>query len=253
MSQTLRFALLPIAALCFLVPVLPQFGFGISQAERALDQGIPPELPPGIFFSIWGIIFLGYAGFALFALLRPNDLTEKLTSPLVWLGVGLVIWMLSAQFISRLWLDFVLLFPVLFYAWNAAYRLDRYEGPRTPPIYMLSSVLIGLVSGWLAIATAISLPDLVRDLIGRGVTDAPWQSLWLALVPAAIMAWVFASYVSRNIWFFAALSWGLIGLIVNNWTRTQMHWLAIITAVFGLLIVWRRLRYGAAGSGARAQ
>ena len=43
----------------FFVPVLPQLGIGETIGDRAVADGIPPELPLGVFFSIWGVIFIG--------------------------------------------------------------------------------------------------------------------------------------------------------------------------------------------------
>ena len=94
-------------------------------------------------------------------------------------------------------------------------------------------------------AVSISIPRIIRLVRGLEPTDQVWVSLWLALLPAGLMAWAFASRTSRSLWFLAALGWGLTGIAINNWTRTGMHWLAIVTVLAGLYIMWRRLAYGA--------
>lgn len=240
------FLLLALAQ--FLVPVLPQLGIGQSVGDRATALGIPPELPLGVFFSIWGVIFSGLVLMAFLNLRAPDHTTERLSQPLMLACLGNILWMLSAQSIGSVWLDFILLLPIAFYTWEAAYRWDRtqkYDGTLRSMLY---AVTTGLFAGWLTVAVSISVPDVARAALNQGVTDAVWQSLWLTLIPATALTYIFASHVSRSIWFFVALSWGLLGIILNNWVRTEMHALAIAAAIVGLYILQRRVRYGASGS-----
>jgi hypothetical protein len=237
-----------VAILQFAIPALPAFGIGESIGDRAVVAGIPPELPLGIFFSIWSFIFFGLIGIAVLHMRDPDAATESLAPPLMLAAIGNIFWMLSAQGLGYAWLDFILLLPILFFTWEAAYRQDRtgrYDGqPRT----ILYGLTVGLFAGWLTVAVSISVPDLARSMLGRGPTDAVWQSLWMTLIPSVILASVFANYVSRNFWYFVALGWGLLGIVANNWVRTDMHWLAIVTAFIGLYVLFRRIRFGARGS-----
>ena len=232
----------------FFVPVLPQIGLGEAIGDRAVVDGIPPELPLGIFFSIWGVIFLGLFVLALQSLLSSNPVIETLVPPLTIAVFGNVIWMLSAQTLGLVWLDFVLLLPILAATWWAAYRQDRFGRYDGTPLRILIGLTVGLFAGWLTVAVSISVPDIGRWLLSRGPTDAVWQSLWMTLVPAIALAIVFANRVSRNLWYFVAVGWGLFGIVMNNWTRTGAHWLAIITAVIAIYVLFRRLRFGARGS-----
>jgi len=72
----------------FLVPVLPAFGVGVTIGERAVADGIPPELPPGVFFSIWGVIFLGLVLTAILHWRNPNYSTERIAPPLHFRSAG---------------------------------------------------------------------------------------------------------------------------------------------------------------------
>ncbi len=76
-------------------------------------------------------------------------------------------------------------------------------------------------------------------------TDAVWISLWSALLPAGLLTWLYTNRVSAGLWFYVALGWGLSGIAVNNWVRLGTHWLAIMTVIVGLYVLWRRLAYGA--------
>ena len=248
MSGSLKILFLLGVIAQFFMPVLPQMGIGETIGDRAVADGIPPELPLGVFFSIWGVIFIGLFILALQNLLSPKPAIEVLVLPLTLAVFGNVLWMLSAQTLGFVWLDFVLLLPILAATWWAAYRQDRNARYDGTPLRILIGLTVGLFAGWLTVAVSISVPDLGRWLLSRGPTDAVWQSLWMTLVPAIILASVFANRVSRNFWFFIALGWGLFGIVMNNWSRTGTGWLAIITAVIALYVLFRRIRFGARGS-----
>ncbi len=248
MTHMNRFLLVSAALAQFLAPLLPVFGMGETIGNRAIEAGIPPELPTGIFFTIWSVIFVGFLLIGILHVRAPDHATRQVSGPLAMAGFGNVLWMISAQSIGSVWLDFLLLLPIGFFAWEAAYRLDKtetYDGSLRSILY---GVTIGMLAGWLTVAVSISVPDVGRWLLGRGPSDGVWQSLWMALVPATILATVFANYVSRNGWYFVALAWGLLGIVVNNWTRLGTHALAIATAVLGIYILFRRVRFGASGS-----
>lgn len=232
----------------FIVPLLPAFGIGTTIGERAVSDGIPPELPTGVFFSIWGVIFLGLVLTAAMHWRTPSYTSTRIAPPLLMAALGNLIWMFSGQSIGHVGLDFLLILPIAFFTWEAAYRLDQagnYDGTARS---ILHGLTVGLFAGWLTVAVSISVPDLGRWLLGRGASDAVWQSLWMTLIPASVMAFVFANYVSRNGWYFVALGWGLLGIVANNWDRLGTHALAIATALVGLYILLRRIRFGARGS-----
>jgi Flp pilus assembly protein TadB len=74
----------------------------------------------------------------------------------------------------------------------------------------------------------------------------------VTLVPAALAAWAFARCVSRSPWFFVSLAWGLVGILLNNWTVTGMTWLAIVTGALTVLVLYLRLTRGAHGARSQA-
>ena len=248
MTATNRSFLLLAALLQFIVPLLPLVGLGETIGARAVADGIPPELPTGVFFSIWSLIFIGFLLMGILHLRAPDHASRQLAGPLALAGFGNVAWMISAQSIGSIWLDFLLLLPIGFFAWEAAYRLDRTQGFDGSGRSILYGMTAGLLAGWLTVAVSISVPDVGRWLLGRGPTDAVWQSIWMTLVPATVLATVFANYVSRSGWYFVALGWGLLGIVVNNWTRLGTHALAIAAAIVGAYILFRRIRFGARGS-----
>lgn len=245
MKKPNAYLLLIVALAQWTAPLLPLFGVGETIGAQATGRGIAPELPPGIFFSIWSVIFTLYLGFALMALLKPGYLEGEIGVPILIAGVGNVAWMLAAQSLGNQWLNFLLLLPILLFSWEASHRLHRMGGWDGTGRRLIACALAGLLSGWLTVAVSISVPGLVRALCGMAPTDAVWISLWSALIPAGLLTWLYANRVSAGLWFFVALGWGLAGIAVNNWVRLGTHWLAIMTVIVGLYVLWRRLAHGA--------
>lgn len=245
MKRSVALLLVVVAILQWTVPLLPLAGIGQTVGEQAVEGGRPPELPPGIFFSIWSIIFLLYTVFAGLAVTRPRFLESHLAVPLLAAGLGNVAWMLSAQMIGSDALNLLLIVPILLFAWEASHRLHRMGGFDGTLRRLNAAALTGLLSGWATVALSISLPRLVRDLRGLGPSDEVWISLWIALIMAGMLTWLYAVRVSRGLFFFIALSWGLAGIAVNNWSLTGMGWLSAATVLAWAVIMWRRLTKGA--------
>jgi hypothetical protein len=251
MNQFAKYALLPIAALQFLIPALPStlgIGENVGEAARADTVGFPPEQPIGAMFSIWGVIFALYLVFAVYAARKNDDLVQRLAGPLALAGAANVAWMLAAQSLQNSDLNFALLWPVAAGAWWSARRFDAMRDRVSGVVSKIADAVTGLLSGWITVAIAISVPLLIRRLTELGASDLPWQMLWITLGVAALGAFAFSNRISRSLWFFAAAGWGLLGIVLNNWIVTEMHWLAIATGLVALLIVYVRLSRGARGA-----
>lgn len=244
----IRYALLPIAALQLLAAYLPrQLGFP-SIGVRAIEDGIPPELPLGIFFAIWGIIFLAYTSFGIYALRNDTELSRQLSAPLAYTGLLTAIWMPVQQIIGHPVLDLVLLAPIVCFTWIGAYRFDTMRGLGGSPIKWTADVLTGLLSGWLVVATAISVPKAGRYLLDQGPTDSEWISFWSVLAVISVATFYYKRLISRSHWYYWAAGWGLLGILLNNWLRTGFGYFGWITLFFGLWLVYRRYSRGAEGA-----
>lgn len=243
-----RYALLPIAAIQLLAAYIPMaMGFP-SIGERATEGGIPPELPLGIFFAIWGIIFLAYITFGLYALRHDTELTRRLSAPLAASGLATALWMLTQQMIGQPVLDLVLLAPLIWVSWIAAYRFDTMRGLGGSPMKWTSDVLTGLLSGWAVVAVAISVPRAGRYLLNQGATDSEWIAFWSVLGTISVFTFFYKRQISRSHWYYVAAAWGLLGILLNNWLRTGFGYFGWITLFFGLWLVYRRYSRGANGA-----
>lgn len=242
----MRYVFCLVALSQFLVPLLPNLGLGVSLGDRAIANGIGPELPTGTFFAIWGVIFSAYAVIAVWHFWRPTYISTHLSTPLICAGLGNIIWMLSSQSLGSDIIDFLLLVPIAYFAWSAAYRLQAHtSGYDGTPRSILHSLTVGLLAGWLSVAIAISVPEWLRLALNRDVSDAVWQSLWAALIPALVMAALFTRFISLNLWYYAALSWGILGIFWNTYYRLELHALGLVGLAILILMLRVRLGYRA--------
>lgn len=246
----LRFLLLLVAFGQFIAAGVPRaLGLGQGLASRAESGGIPAELPLGLFFAIiWNVIFLLYLVNAIVSLRRGTYVHDHVGEPLLIGGALNIVWMLSAQFIAALWLDLILLFPVMAAAWAASYRLDRIGGYDGTNERLLLCIVTGLLSGWISVAVTISVPDAVREVFGHHASDVVWRYLWLTFAIGAAIAFAFTRHISRSLWYFVGFGWGIAGIAANTLTRLDTPLLGYAAIAFGLFVLYARLTRGADGA-----
>jgi hypothetical protein len=208
----------------------PVFGIGTPIGDASASTRAP-EQPLPAFFSIWGLIFLAYAGFGLAGILRPAAWFAKVGWPMLAAGLANIVWMVSAQLIVSQPLDFLLLAPIFGSAWIASARVQALRASDSGLTLKAADAACGLLAGWISVATAISIPLTIRTFTGLAPTDFPWPMFWTTFAAACLASWLFSTRISRSLWFFAALAWGLLGIVLNNWLRTEMHLLAGMAAL----------------------
>jgi len=194
------------------------------------------------------VIFIAYAAFGVYAFKRDNELTRQLAFPLAISGISTAVWMVVQQTLGAPVVDLILLLPLVWFSWLATFRFDRMRGMGGSAIKWTTDVLTGLLSGWTAVAFAISVPRAARDVLNQGVTDSEWIVLWSVLGLATFSTWVLKNWISRTSWYYAAVIWGLLGIMLNNWLRTGFGYFGWITLVFALWLVFMRLTRGANGA-----
>ena len=241
MTRILPWLILVLGFLQPLTGALAALGIGtpIGGDTAGTDA---PEQPLPAFFSIWGVIFLAYAGFGLMGILRAPAWYPRVGWPMLIAGVSNVVWMLSAQLIGLQPLNFLLLAPIFAAAWIGAARAEAVgDAERSTLTFRFADAASGLLAGWISVATAISVPLTIRTFTGLMPTDYVWPMFWSAVAVAALAAYLFASRVSRSLWFFAAMGWGLTGVAINNWVRTEMHLVAAMAALGAATILLLRV------------
>lgn len=241
-------ALLPIAIVQLIVPALPSLGIGDPIGDSASEAMMrAPETPPGPFFAIWGVIFLAYLGFAVWAQRSSQYVIRSITPPLAMAGLMSILWMLMRQARLNDYAVHAVLLALFVAAFIAAQRFDRTRGTGGSPGRWVADVATGLLAGWMTLATALSTTDLLRQTLGLGNTDAEWWMLALTLAIAVGVALFAFARVTASPYYVIALAWGLIGIVINLWSNVQLHVPAVLTGLLAIILILRRILHGASG------
>ena len=218
----------------------PAFNIGIPTGVRATEGGIPPELPPGMFFSIWLPIFTLFLVNALILAFRPAG--PDRVEAAFWLaiaGVGNVVWMLSNQLVGSKWLDLFLLFPIFAASLSAWNRLNPLSRGWAPDLLGLN---ITLLTGWLTAAISISFAPVLRTVLGHGASDAVWGYASLTLAAALVIVFSVRRVVGPSLAYLLAVIWGVTGIALNLYGRLNLDLIGHAAAATGLVFVVLLLR-----------
>ncbi|GAB2949314.1 tryptophan-rich sensory protein [Hymenobacter coalescens] len=202
--------------------------------------------PAGWAFSIWGVIFLALAVYAVWQLLpaqRPNPLPDAVAAPLSVASVAAALWVVcfSYEVIGTCTVLMLLTLAMLILAYGRARRLVRAGSSPRPSSWPLS-----LFMGWISVATVINVTLGLRDL---GWTAPANVSILLSVVLLAVVValGLLLSYFFRDAVYPVVLAWALIGIwAVRRADVPELGWLALagaaLVGIVGVLLAWRRRR-----------
>ncbi len=171
--------------------------------------------PPGFIFSIWGLIYLGFLAYALYAVLakqRDEQLiyrtsrlvTVSIVLNLVWVVLAGAQWLIAAYVLQ--WIMLVLSILLLF-----QFRLA--EAPLSAERKWLSAPF-GLYAGWLTVAMIPFTADLLNHTGWRG--EPLSQPVWgCILYGIAVLLVVWAYQRLRQPFYLLPLAWALYGFSVR--------------------------------------
>ena len=175
--------------------------------------------PAGYAFSIWGVIYLGLIGFAVYQAL-PSQRTNprfRAIGPLVMLnGLFNSLWLVA---FGNEWLavSVLFIFGLLYTLYGINFGL-RLNAPAIPTAEQwLARVPFGLYFGWVTVATIADICVWLRstDWNGGGISGILWAEILIA-VGLAIGLYVFSrlrsfSYLLVFVWAYAAIAVGQQG------------------------------------------
>ncbi|CAN5259510.1 hypothetical protein BH10PSE2_BH10PSE2_02440 [soil metagenome] len=238
-QQMRRWFVLGAAAFAIVVPAV-QTGLhlGLSQAEFAADSDATLKVV-GWAFSIWGVIYLGLAAYAIRQALPQTGESETLSafgwpSALALIGIGL--WIAAAAMdaeLATIVIIFVsllaLLIPLLVNA-MAIRRLGLADRDRWLTVWPLS-----LLAGWLSIAAPLNLLTVVT---GNGqLPTALSPTVWAILAMAGVVALaLIVTWRIRVLAFALPVVWGLIGAFAAELSRNGTVAFAALILAVGLLV-----------------
>ncbi len=186
--------------------------------------------PAGYAFSIWGVIFLGMAVYAVWQLLpaqRALSLPDALAKPLALANVATSTWVVL--FAYELILPSVGVMFVILVALITAYgRARRRVLAGAAPAW--TSLPVALFLGWISVATVINLTLGLQQL---GWQTAPELSAGLALglLVVVVMLALAISRAFQEVAFPLVVAWALVAIwVVQLREVPELGWAALAGA-----------------------
>jgi hypothetical protein len=187
--------------------------------------------PAGWAFSIWGVIFLSLAVYAVWQLLpaqRRNSLPDAVALPLTVASTAAGLWVVcfSYELITLCTLLMLLTLGALIVGYGRARR--RVLGGSSP---RPSSWPLSLFLGWISVATTVNLTLGLREL---GWSSAANVSILLSVGLLAVVTGLglLIGYFFRDVVYPLVLAWGLVGIwAVRRFDVPELGWLALAGAV----------------------
>lgn len=218
-----------------------------GQSMGRVSAQYPTLLTPvGWAFSIWGVIFLALAVYAVWQLLpaqRPNPLPDAVARPLTVASVAAALWVVcfSYEAIGTCTVLMLLTLAMLILAYGRARRLVLERVSPRPSSWPLS-----LFMGWISVATTV---NVTLGLERLGITSAANVSILLSVVLLAVVValGLLISSFFRDAVYPLVLAWGLFGIwYVRRFDVPELGWFALagvaVVALGGMALAFRRHR-----------
>ena len=202
-----------------------------GQTMGAVSAKYPTLLTPaGYAFSIWGLIFLGLAVYAVWQLLpaqRALSLPDALAKPLALANVATGLWV--ALFAYELILPSVGVMLVILGTLIAAYgRARRRVLAGAAPAW--TSWVLGLYLGWISVASAINLTIGLRQL-GWQPAQGLSVVLTLGLLAVVVALALIMSRAFQEVAFPLVVAWALVAIwVVRLREVPELGWAALAGA-----------------------
>jgi hypothetical protein len=202
-------------------------------------------VPAGYVFSIWGLIYLALAGFAVYQLLpaqRQNPILQRIGYWFVLscLANGVWIFLWHYEFFA---LTLVVMLVLLISLIQIYLRLDIGRNQVSNPERFLVHLPFSIYLGWITVATianATSLLDYV-GWNGWGISTEWWAVILLAV--AALVSFVMA-WLRADLAYLLVIIWASAGIAIkqaNTALVANTAWAVVVLVVIWMLVAfWRR-------------
>lgn len=203
-------------------------------------------VPAGYVFAIWGLIYIGWIGFAIYQALpaqKENSRLRKLGYSFALSGVFNAAW-LFAWHHNKFGLSVIIMLALLALLITSYLRLNVGMSPVTRAEYWLVDVPFGVYLGWISVATIANVTDWLYLVSwdGLGIQPQVWAVVLLAVAGAL---GILMATIRHDAAFLAVLAWSFAGIAVKQaGTPMVAASAAILTAVvfgLGLYSIWWRI------------
>ncbi|GAB3251303.1 tryptophan-rich sensory protein [Larkinella harenae] len=212
--------------------------FGGQTNGQVSDKHFTDFTPAGFAFSIWGVIYLGLIGFAVYQAL-PSQRTNprfRAIRPLVMLnGLFNSLWLPIFQ---NEWLFVSVLFIIgilyTLYGINFGLRLNAPEVPTAES--WLARVPFGLYFGWVTVATIANICVWLESSgwNGWGISGPVWAQI---LIGTGLAIGLFVFYRMRSFSYLLVFIWAYAAIAAGQQGNGSVPLVAIVGAVVAA-IVW---------------
>jgi len=202
-------------------------------------------VPAGYVFAIWGVIYLGLLGFAIYQFM-PSRRDDPRLARIGW-------WFALSCLANSLWIflwhyEFfvatVLVMLVLLASLLAIYlRLGIGRVAVSMREKWLVDIPFSIYLGWITVATVANFTATLSYLnwSGWGISAATWAVIMLVVGAAIAVA---MSFTRRDLAYIAVIVWAFAGIYVKQAATAAVAWtallLAAVVAVVGLFNALRR-------------
>lgn len=248
-QTTRRMAVLAAAAFAIVTPVVQNLaGLGLSQAEFAAD-GDETLRVAGYAFSIWGLIYLGVAAYAVRQALPQTGESppiQRMGHPSIVAFVGIGLWIIAAAADMKaasviiIFASLISLLVPLVLSSGVVRSLGPTERDR-----WLTAWPLAALAGWLTIAAPLNLITVATaaDALPAAMSSTGWAILAIVIVTVVALL---VTAVLRLMAYPLPIAWGLIGAFVaEQELKPVLAFTALGAAlliVVGAVIIVFRLR-----------
>lgn len=195
-------------------------------------------VPAGYVFSIWGVIYLGLIGFAIYQALpaqRENPRLRAIGYWFVYSSLANITWLFLWHY-NYFELTVVAMLALLLSLIVIYQRLGI--GKLRVPVgeFWLVQVPFSVYLGWVSVATIANITDTLYflDWGGFGIAPEVWAVIMLAaaVVIAALLTWRRA-----DIPYLLVFIWAFVGIAVKQSDTALVAYAAIVSAILCALLV----------------
>jgi hypothetical protein len=216
---------------------------GVTTGEVSDD--IPSLFTPaGYVFSIWGLIYLGLAGYTVYQALpgqRDRAPVERMGYWFIVSSVFNVVWLVLWHY-RQFALSFLAMLGLLGSLIAAYVRLDIGFGSPSTRDKLLVHLPFSVYLGWISVATIANAATVLYLWQWNGFGIAP--ALWTAIMVVIAAALGVIMIVRRGETAFPlVIVWAGIGIALaraGDVLITTVTWVSVAALV--VVLVWRRLR-----------
>lgn len=183
-----------------------------------------PVVPIEWAFAIWGVIFTGCLGFAIWQLM-PANLGDPLLREIGWLAIAVfsltVAWEYYVPKHDLSWPSVGLIVATLACLLLIMVRLEAAE-PHSTTTFWLVAAPFQLFAGWNSAAVFVNASSTLR----RGGSEQ--GTVWtIGFVAAAVVLGGIVAFASGAVIYVAAIAWALFGIVVANIVREPNQFVAL--------------------------